>query len=116
MAVSEQVSRLAPYAQQLLDDDYVQDELGRLFTNLREGSRRARREGPARATTDKKLASQLSAALVAATHIGRALQQPDPEPPKTHRVRRVVFVAAAAGAATVGYRQLTANRSVSGGG
>jgi hypothetical protein len=113
MPASEQISRLTPYARRLLDDDYLQDELGRLFTNLRDGSRRARREGPAQATTDQKLKSQLSAALVAATHIGRALQQPKPEPPKRHRARRVVLVAAVAGAATVGYRQLTANGSVS---
>jgi hypothetical protein len=111
MSASEQISRLTPYAQRLLDDEDVQAEFGRLVRNLRDGSRRARRTGPAQATTDRKLRSQLSAALAAATHIGRALQEPAP-PPKRHVLRRVVIVTAVAGAATVGYRQLTADRSV----
>jgi hypothetical protein len=109
MAVSEQISRLAPYVG-LLDDD-LQDEVSRLVTNLRDGSRRARREGPAKATSDRKLQSQLSAALAAATHIGRTLKQPEP-PPKRHLVRRIVIVAAVAGAAAIGYRQLAADGPV----
>ena len=107
MPVSEQIYRLTPYAQRLLEDDYLQDEVGRLFTNLRDGSRRVRSKGPAQAATDRKLRNQLSAALAAATHIGQALKEPEP-PPKRHLVRRVVIVTAIAGAATVGYRQLTA--------
>jgi hypothetical protein len=41
----------------------------------------------------------------------RALNQPEPAP-KRHRVRRLVLAATVAGAATVGYRQLTAKGSV----
>jgi hypothetical protein len=115
MPVSEQISRVTPYAQRLLEDDYLQDEIGRLFTSLRDGSRRVRRTGPAQATTDRKLRAQLSAAVTAATHIGRALKEPEP-PPKRHLVRRVVIVAAVAGAATVGYRQLAADGEAPGDG
>jgi hypothetical protein len=111
MPATEQISRLAPYARRLLDDDYVQDEFDRLFTNLRDGSQRARRQGAAQAATDRQLRNQATAALAAATHIVRALNQPEPAP-KRHRVRRLVLVATVAGAATVGYRQLTAKGSV----
>jgi hypothetical protein len=111
MAASEQISRLTPYAQRLLDDDYLQDEIGRLFTNLRDGSRRVQRTGPAQATTDRQLRKQLAAALAAATHIRRALREPEP-PPQRHLVRRVVVIAAVAGAATIGYRQLAAEGPV----
>jgi hypothetical protein len=85
MPASEQLSRLAPYARQMLDDDYVQDELGRLFTSLRDGSQRARRQGPAQAATDRQLRNQLAAALAAATHVVGALKEPEPEPPKRRR-------------------------------
>jgi hypothetical protein len=111
MDASEQISRLTPYTQRLLEDDYLQDEIGRLFTNLRDGSRRVKRKGPAQATTDRQLRQQLAAALAAATQIGRALKQPEP-PPKRHLVRRIVVVAAVAGVATIGYRQLTAEGPV----
>jgi hypothetical protein len=112
MAASEQISRVAPYARRLLDDDYVQDEVDRLFTHLRDSSRRARRTGPTQAATDRRLRNQLTAALAAAAHIARALHEPEPEPPKRHGVRRTVLFATVAGAATVGYRQLTAKGSV----
>ncbi|MFZ0385683.1 MAG: hypothetical protein WAL22_08470 [Solirubrobacteraceae bacterium] len=112
MPASEHLSRVAPYARRLLDDDYVQDELDRLFANLRDGSQRARRKGPAEAATDRQLRNQLAAALAAAGHVARAMNDPEPEPPKRHRVRRVLLVAAIAGAGAVGYRQLTAEGSV----
>ena len=110
MPPSQQISRLAPYVRRVLDDDYVQDEFDRLFTNLRDGSRRARRKGPAQAATDRQLRSQLTAALAAAGQVARALNEPDP--PKRHRVRALALTVAVAGAGFVGYRQLTAQGSV----
>ena len=112
MAVSEQVSRLTPYAQRLLDDDYVHDEFDRLFTSVRKGSRRAHGKSVAQAAADAKLRNQLTAAVAAATHIVRALNEPAPTPPKRHRVRSLTLVLTAGGAAFVGYRQLTAKGSV----
>jgi hypothetical protein len=116
MPASEQISRLAPYARQLLDDDYVQDELDRLFANLRDGSqrarRKARRKGPAQAATDRQLRNQLMAALAAAAHIVGTLKEPEPEPPKRHRLRTLTLTVVVAGATYAGYRQVTAEGSV----
>jgi hypothetical protein len=112
MPASEQISRLAPYARQLLDDDYVQDELDRLFTNLRDGSQRARRKGPAQAATDRQLRNQLTAALAAAAHVVGALNEPEPEPPKRHRLRTLTLTVVVAGVTYAGYRQVTAEGSV----
>ena len=112
MPASEQISRLAPYARQLLDDDYVKDELDRLVTNLRDGSQRVRRKGPAQAATDRQLHNQVTAALAAATHIIGALKEAEPEPPKRHRLRNVTLTVVVAGDAYAGYRQVTAEGSV----
>jgi hypothetical protein len=107
MTVSQQLSTVAPYTRRLLDDDHVQDEFDRLFENVRDGSRRLRRKGPAEAATDPELRTNLSAAIAAAVHIARALNEPEP-PPKRHRIRRTVIAVAAGGAAVAGYRRLTA--------
>jgi hypothetical protein len=112
MAASQQISRLAPYARRLLDDDYVQDEFDRLFTNLRDGSRRARGKNAAQAATDRHLRNQLTAVLAAAAHIGRALNETEPKPSKRHRLRTLTLTVAVAAAAFVGYRGLTAEGSV----
>jgi hypothetical protein len=112
MPASEQISRLAPYARQLLDDDYVKDELDRLFTNVRDGSQRVRRAGPAQAATDRQLRNQVTAALAAAAHIVGALKEPEPELPKRHRLRTLTLTVAVVGGAYAGYRQLTAEGSV----
>ena len=81
MPASEQISRLAPYARQLLDDDYVKDELDRLFSNVRDGSQRVRRTGPAQAATDQQLRNQVTAALAAAAHVIGALRASSPNHP-----------------------------------
>jgi hypothetical protein len=112
MAVSEQISRLIPYAQRLLDDDYVQDEFDRLFTSVRNGCRRAQGKSVAQAAGDAKLRNQLAAAVAAATHIARALNEPIPTSPKRHWARSLTLVLAAGGVALIGYRQLTARGSV----
>jgi hypothetical protein len=112
MPASDQISRVAPYARQLLDDDYVKDELDRLFTNVRDGSQRVRRTGPAQAATDRQLRNQVTAALAAAAHIVGALKETEPEPPKRHRLRTLTLTVVVAGAAYAGYRQVTAEGSV----
>jgi hypothetical protein len=111
MPASEQISRLAPYARRLLDDDSLQEQFDRLFTNLRDGSQRARRKGAAEAATDRKLRTQLTAALAAAGHIARALNEPEPKPSKRHGIRTLTLTVALAGAAFVGYRQLSSEDS-----
>jgi hypothetical protein len=106
MPASDQLSRLAPYAQRLLDDDAVQGQIDRAFSNLRSGAKRARGKGPKQAASDRKTRRQLTAAAVATTQIVRALREPSP--PKRHRGRRVAALSLLAGAAVVGYRQLSA--------
>jgi hypothetical protein len=106
MPASEQLSRLTPYAQRLLDDDAVRDQIDRAFSHLRSGAGRARKKGAKKAVTDRKTRRQLSAAAIATTQIVRALREP---PPTTrHRGRRLAVISALAGAAVISYRQRSA--------
>jgi hypothetical protein len=114
MSTTDQLSRLAPYATRLLDDDAVRDQLDRAVSNLRDGSRRARSQGAKKAVTDRQTRRQLSAAAVAATQIVRRLREP--EPPKRHLGRRALGLAVVAGGAVVGYRRRSASSPESSGG
>ncbi len=105
MDASQQLSRLAPYARRLLDDDALQDQFDRAYVNLRDGTKRARGKGAKQAVGDRKTRRQLGAAAAAATQIVRALREP--EPPKRHLGRRILVLSGIAGGAVVGYRQLT---------
>jgi hypothetical protein len=106
MPASEQLSRLAPYAKRLLDDDSVQNQIDRAFTNLRNGAKRARGKGAKKAVGDRKIRRQLSAAAVATTQIVRALRTPPP--PKRRGGRRLATLSALAGVVLVSYRRLSA--------
>jgi len=105
MPAPERLSRLAPYAERLLNDDAVQDQLDRAFSNLRSGSRRARGKGARKGVGDRKTRRQLSAAAVATTQIVRALREPPP--PTRHLGRRLAVVSLVAGGAMIGYRRLS---------
>src|ERR1700729_3465490 len=106
MPASEQLSRLAPYAKRLLDDDSVQNQIDRAFSNLRSGTKRARSKGAKKAVSDRKTRRQLSAAALATTQIVRALRKPPP--PKRHGGRRLAVLSLLAGGAVAGYRRLSA--------
>lgn len=106
MPASEQLSRLAPYAQRLLDDDAVQDELDRAFSHLRSGAGRVRRRGAKNAVSDRQTRRQLSAAAIAIIQIVRALREPRPS--RRRRGRQLAMLSALAGAAAVGYRRRSA--------
>jgi hypothetical protein len=105
MPASEQLSRLTPYARRLLNDDAVQDQLDRAFSNFRDGSKRARSKGAKKAVSDRKTRRQLSAAAMATTQIVRALREPPP--PERHLGRRLAVVSLIAGGAAIGYRRLS---------
>ena len=107
MPASERLSRLAPYAERLLDDDGVQDQIDRAFSNLRSATRRARGQGAKQAVNDRKTWRQLGAATIAGTEIVRALREPPPR--KRHRGRRLAVLSLLAGAAVLSYRQLEAS-------
>jgi hypothetical protein len=112
MPASERLSRLAPYARRLLDDDMVQNQIDRAISNLRGGTRRARGKGAKKAVSDRKTRRQFSAAAAATTQIVRALREPPP--PKRHLARRVAALSLLAAGATVGYRRLSAATPASG--
>jgi hypothetical protein len=103
MSTSDRVGKVAPYLDRLLDDDYVQDQVRELVTDLRQGATRAKRKGPKKAVNDKRVRRQLTAAAVAAGRAARLLREP--EPPKRHPIRRTLGVAAVAGAAAALYRR-----------
>ena len=106
MAASEQISRLTPYLNRLLQDDDLQKQIVTGFSNLRDGTQRARSKGAKKAAGDRKVRHRLTAAATAGTQIVRALREP--EPPPRHRGRRALALATVAGGAVVGYRQLAA--------
>jgi hypothetical protein len=106
MAASEQISRLTPYVNRLLQDDALQTQIVQGFTNLRDGTKRARSKGAKQAAGDRKVRHRLTAAATAGTQIVRALREP--EPPPRHRGRRVLALAVVAGGTVVGYRKIAA--------
>ena len=97
MSATDQISRISPYLERLLRDEYVQEQLGDAVTGLRRSSRRAKARGATEALKDRRLRKQLSAAAGSLTAAARALTQP--EPPKRHWLRRALVLAAAAAAA-----------------
>lgn len=92
MSAADQISRVTPYLERLLRDDYIQEQLGDALTGLRASSRRAKRRGATEALKDRRLRNHLSAAAGSLTEAVRALAQP--EPPKRHWVRRALLLAA----------------------
>jgi hypothetical protein len=106
MAVSEQISQLTPYVRRLLQDDDLQKQIATGFTNLRDGTQRARSKGPKKAAGDRRVRHRLTAAATAGTQIVRALREP--EPPPRHRGRRILTLTIVAAGAVVGYRRVAA--------
>jgi hypothetical protein len=107
MSAADQMSRITPYLERLLRDDYVQEQLGDAVTGLRRSSRRAKARGATEALKDRRLRNQLGAAAGSLTAAVRALTQP--EPPKRHLLRRALLLAAAAGAGALGWQRSTRN-------
>jgi hypothetical protein len=95
MSATEQISRITPYLERLLRDDYIQEQLGDAVTGLRRGARRAEGRGATEALKDRRLRNQFIAAAGSLTEAARALTQP--EPPKRDWIRRALVLAAAAG-------------------
>jgi hypothetical protein len=95
MSGNVQLSRITPYVQRLLQDEYVQDQIGQAITELRRSGRRANGRGATEALKDRRLRQQLSGAAGSLTNAARALRQP--EPPKRHLVRRGLLLGAAVG-------------------
>ena len=103
MSTSNRIGKAAPYLVRLLSDDYVQDQVRDLVTDLRQGATRAKRKGAKNAVSDKRVRRQLTAAALAAGRAARTLREP--EPPKRHPIRRALGVVAVAVAAAAIYRR-----------
>ena len=106
MALTDRAAALAPYAQQLLYNQEVQDAIGRASGATREAYRRARGKRASEALQDKKRRRRLQIAAAAAGEVWSAIGEPAPRPKARWRGRLAalalvgggVFVAANAGA------------------
>lgn len=109
MSATDQLSRVTPYVSRLLEDQYVQDQLGAAFTNLVQGSQRARRKGPKQAVQDRKLHRQLRDAVVALTAAVEALQKPRPR--KRRFLKGALLLAVTAAGSVFAWQRFVSNSS-----
>jgi hypothetical protein len=106
MATMDQTARVAPYLKELMDNDYVQQNLREGITRLRAAYDRAqkRRVEP---TRDEKLRQQVSSAAQSITEAARALQsgRRKPEPRWGPRLAVLAGLAVAGGVAALWARE-----------
>jgi hypothetical protein len=102
MSGTVQLSRVTPYVQRLLQDEYVQDQIAQGITGLRRSARRANGRGASDALKDRRLRQHLSGAAGSLTNAVRALRQP--EPPKRHLLRRGLLLGVAVGGAALAWQ------------
>jgi hypothetical protein len=103
MSAGGQLSRIAPYIERALEDDYVQDQIRQGVASLRRGSQRAKTKSAKGAVTDQTLRNNLRDAASSITTALRTIKAP---PPKKHRLRRVLVLATLAGGAVLAWRQI----------
>ena len=94
MAVSAPLKGIAPYAQQLLYNEDVQDSLRRALGATRDAYKRAQRKGPREAAQDKRFRRRVQQAAEAASEAWSAVSEP---PRKPRWGRRLVVLAIGAG-------------------
>jgi ferric-dicitrate binding protein FerR (iron transport regulator) len=94
MAKTTRPKSALPYIQQLLEDEFVQEQLREAVGAIRTAYVRARRQR-GQATEDKRLYSSLRQAATSIRNAGIALQRRKPEPKR--RKRKAVTVALAIG-------------------
>jgi hypothetical protein len=107
MSATDQISRITPYLERLLRDEYVQEQLGDAVAGLRRSSQRAKGRGATEALKDRRLRNHLSAAAGSLAEGLRAIGQP--EPPNRHWLRRALLLAAAGGGAVLAWHRTTSN-------
>ena len=112
MATTNHPARVAPYVQELLVNDYVQENLRDGISRLRAAYDRAqkRRIEP---TRDEKLQQQLRSAAHSITEAARALQsgRRKPEPRWGRRIAVVAGLAVAGGVSALWARKRLADQS-----
>jgi hypothetical protein len=97
--------RAAPYAERLLDDQELQRDLRDAVKALRSGLGRAesKKKKPSRLLGDKKFNKSAERAAAAIKDASARFQG---EPPKKHRLRKLLFVVLLLGAAGFAAKQL----------
>ncbi len=97
--------RAAPYAERLLDDRELQRDLREAISALRTGINRAdsKKRKPSRLMGDKKFKQSAERAAAALKDASSRFQG---EPPKKHRLRKLLFVVLLLGAAGFAAKQL----------
>lgn len=90
MANSKRARSAFPYMQRVVEDQYVQEQLGNALTRLREVYARASKEG-GQAAEDKKLYGKVREAVSSIRNAARAIQEPPPKP--KHRGRKILSFA-----------------------
>jgi hypothetical protein len=89
-------TRATAVLERLVDDDYLQEQLGAGAARLRAAYRRARAVRAEEAVKDKKLYDHLRGAAGSLTEAGRrALGKPEPKPRRRWRRLPVLLVAVA---------------------
>lgn len=91
------VKGTAVYAQRVLQDDFVQEQLRAIASGLQSSYKRARQQR-GRSVEDKKLYANLQQVATSSRNVIRAFTRPEPEP--SHGGRKLAFVVLAAAAAT----------------
>jgi hypothetical protein len=84
------VASALTYLERLLEDDYVQEQIGEAAGRLRDAYRRAADRRAAEAVQDKKLYEQLRVAAASLVNAARGLRG---KPPPKRRARRVLVPA-----------------------
>jgi hypothetical protein len=92
MAVSDRAAAIGGYAQQLLDNEDVQDTARQAVDASRAAYRRARGQDPRDAVQDKKLRRRVSAAVTAVGEFLGAVSE-TPAKPKSRWPRRLMVLA-----------------------
>lgn len=97
MTATGQLSRITPYVARLLEDEYIQEQIGQAFDELRRSARRAKGRKASEALNDQQLRNQIRSAVGSLTNARRALD----ESPSDHDGSRRTFVLTAAALAAV---------------
>lgn len=98
MTKTKQAKSAVPYAQRLIEDEYVQEQLRNAAARLRQAYGRVSRQR-GKATEDKKLYGNLREAATSIRKAMLALRRRRPEPKR--RGRKLLLVGLAGGGATV---------------
>lgn len=76
MTPTEQLARIAPYLGRLLEDEYIEDQIGQAATQLRRSSKRVKLQSAGEVIKDQRLLGQLRAAARSLTAAGCVLKKP----------------------------------------